>query len=78
MNKRRTTEEDPPEFIDRCCHCPLPRCNVGGGENMERCIMRNGLNFETPRRQYNLKPREEKFPDSYGMMPRAHMKQTGI
>jgi len=43
---------DSPEFKARCLMCPLADCNLTGSENMERCIMRNGLNFETPRRAY--------------------------
>ena len=51
--------KDSHEFELRCLHCGIPRCNVHGSENMERCIMRNGLNFEDPPNQYA--PRKQKI-----------------
>jgi len=37
---------DSPEFIARCQTCKMRECNCEGGESLQTCIKRNGVNFE--------------------------------
>ena len=63
------TYEDTPENIERCNKCVFTDCIYA---NVDRCILINGVDFETAKLSRKPKPKAEKLESV--LMPRAHAK----